>query len=120
MPLLSGASRAHERWLAELQLWAVSNGASTWLIDLEPYTSCRVVGVVERVRIDPVSGWLQATITDGTAEVVARWFIRRPTPELAAVPGRGVALEGAALIGDNGELILSEPALETLPFPQVA
>lgn len=120
MSPLSGAPRAREGLLAELQLWAVSNGASTWLIDLEPYVACRVVGVVERVRIDPASGWLQATITDGTDEVVARWFIRRPTPELAAVPGRGVALEGTALVGDDGELILIEPALQTLPFPQVA
>lgn len=117
MSLPSGAPRAQRPWLEELQLWAVSNGASTWLIDLKPYVACRVVGVVERVRIDPVNGWLQATITDGTDEVVARWFIRRPTPELAAVPGRGVALEGIAFIDDEGGLVLSEPALQTLCFP---
>ncbi|MDQ3954332.1 MAG: hypothetical protein M3285_02125 [Actinomycetota bacterium] len=120
MTLLPGAPRAQQAWLAELQLWAVSNGASTWIIDLEPYVICRVVGVVERVRIDPVNGWLQATITDGTDEVVARWLIRRPTPELAAAPGRGVALEGIALIDDDGKLVLSEPALQTLRFRQIA
>ena len=120
MTMLSGAPRAQQPWLAELQLWAVSNGASSWLIDIEPYVICRVVGVVERIRIDPANGWLQATITDGTDEVVARWFIRRPMPELAAGPGRAVALEGTALIGDDGELFLSEPALQTLRFPQVA
>lgn len=120
MILLPRASRAQQSWVTELQLWAMSNGASTWLIDLEPYVVCRVVGVVERLRIDPVNGWIQATITDGTDEVVARWFIRRPTPELAAVPGRGVALEGVALIGDDGELVLSEPAVETLSFRQIA
>ena len=120
MTRLPGALRAQQSWLAELQLWAVSNGASTWLIDLEPYVVCRVVGVVERVRIDPIDGWLQATITDGTADVAARWFIHRPAPELRAVPGRGVALEGIALINEDGELVLSEPALQTLRFRQIA
>ena len=119
MTLLPGAQHAQDSWMAELQLWAVSNGASTWIIDLEPYVMCRVVGVVQRVRIDPVNGWLRATVTDGTEEVVARWFIRRPTPELAAAPGRGVALEGIARIDDDGELVLCEPALQTLRFPQI-
>ena len=115
MTLRSGAARAQQSWLAELQLWAVSNGASTWIIDLKPYVVCRVAGVIERVRIDPLNGWLQATLTDGTGEVVARWSIRRPTPELAAAPGRGVALGGIAFIDDGGGLVLSEP---TLRFPQ--
>ncbi len=120
MTRLPGARRAQQSWLTELQLWAVSNGASTWLIDLEPYVVCRVVGVVERVRIDPVNGWFQVTITDGTDDVAARWLIRRATPKLAARPGRGVALEGIALTDDDGELVLSEPALQMLRFPQIA
>ena len=119
MTLLSGAPSGQQPWLAELELWAVSNGASGWLIDLEHYVACRVVGVVERIRIDPAIGWLQA-ITHGTDEVIARWFIRHPTPELPAVPGRGVALERTPLIGDDGELLPSEPVLQRLRFPQIA
>ena len=116
---MSDALRAQRPWLADLQLWAVSNGASSWLIDLEPYVVCRVVGVVEHIRIDPASGWLLVTIADGTDEVVARWVLRRPMPQLAAAPGTGVALEGVALIGDDGKLVLSEPALQMLRGPEI-
>jgi hypothetical protein len=117
MPLQSDVSPAFERWLAELQLWAISSGATTWLIDLEPYVSCRVVGIVERLRIDPLSGYIEATVFDGTAAAPARWAIRRSTEELAAVPGRGVVLEGMAVIGHDGELLLDEPSLRTIHFP---
>ena len=120
MTQLSDALRAQQPWLADLQLGAVSNGASTWLIDLEPYVVCRVVGVVEQIRIDPAHGWLQMTITDGTDELVVRWLLRHPMPQLAAAPGTGVALEGIARIGDDGELVLSEPVLQMLRFPRIA
>jgi hypothetical protein len=107
------------RRLAELQLWAVSRGASLWLIDLQPYELCRIAGVVERLRLDPGGGLIEATVSDGTGEVTARWSIRRPTPELAVSPGRAVVLEGIAVVGRDGELILSEPTFEIVHFPEV-
>lgn len=119
MSLLTGMPRERKRRLAELQLWAISNGASTWLIDLEPYVSCRVAGIVQRLRIDPLGGYIEATIADGTAAVAARWAIHRPSRELAAVPGRGVVLDGAAVIGHDGELVFDEPNLRTISFPHV-
>lgn len=106
--------------LAVLPMWAISRGASVWLMDLEPYECCRVVGLVKRLKVDPANGHLDATVTDGTGEVVARWSIRRPTPELAMVPGRAVALEGVATVGDDGRLILQEPDFQTIPLPDVA
>lgn len=119
VPRSSGAPETEEPRPAELPQWAVSRGASVWLIDLEPYESCRVVGIVERLRIDPRDGHIEAEITDGTDSLVARWSIRRPTPELAVVPGRAVVLEGVAGVGDDGRLILEEPAFETIPWPEV-
>lgn len=111
---------AEQRWLTELQLWAVSQGASVWLVDLEPYERCRVVGVVERLRLDPGRGHLQATITDGTGEVAARWPIRTPPAEVAVAPGRAVVLEGFAVVAYEGALMLEDPSFRIVAFPEVA
>jgi hypothetical protein len=109
-----------ERWLFELQLWTVSWGTSAFLVDLAPYESCRVAGVVERLRVDPSAGVIEALISDGTASVLAQWQIGGPTPQLAVTPGRAVVLQGVTGIGSDGQLILREPSFETVSFPQVA
>lgn len=103
--------------LAVLQLWAISAGASVWLIDLEPYEHARVVGVVKRLRVDPAGGYIEATVDDGTGEAAARWPIWRSAPVLATVPGTAVALDGVAEVGDDGRLTLQEPELQTIPGP---
>ena len=115
-----GALRTDEQWLLELQLWFVSCGASTWIIDLEPYEPCRVAGLVKSLRIDPANGLIEALITDGTGEVLAQWALRRPTPELSVAPGTGVVLEGMVAVGAEGELILTEPRHESVSFPGFA
>jgi hypothetical protein len=109
-----------ERWLFELQVWALSQGISSLVGDLNPYEPCRVAGLVERLLIDPQSGVIEISITDGTGSVIAQWAIRRPTPELAATPGRAIVVDGVAAIGADGELVIQEPRFETLPFPEVA
>jgi hypothetical protein len=103
--------------LAGRQLWALSAGASVWLIDLEPYERCRVVGVVRSLRVDPVEGCIEVTIDDGTGQVAARWSIRRPAPELAIGPGMAVLLDGVAVVGDDGRLTLQEPGFQAIPYP---
>lgn len=105
--------------LAELQLWAVSMGASAWLIDVEPYEPCRVAAVVQQLRLDPGHGLIDATVTDGTGVITARWPIRRPTPELAAAPGRAVILEGIPVVDECAELVLLDPTLELVQFHKV-
>ncbi|MGH2700010.1 MAG: hypothetical protein ACRDJL_12550 [Actinomycetota bacterium] len=111
------AANTEQRRLAARQLWAISAGASRWLIDLEPYEYCRVVGVVRSMRVDPSEGYIGVTINDGTAEVVARWSIRRPAPELALVPGTEVVLDGVVAVGDDGRPILQEPEFQALSYP---
>lgn len=100
------------QYLFRLQTWALSLAPSVWLIDLQPYENCRVAGVIRKLRIDPVDGAIDAVITDGTAEVSARWQIRRPTPQVAIVPGRGVALEGLTIVAPDGSIALDEPRFE--------
>jgi hypothetical protein len=109
-----------ESWLFELQLQAVSLGISTWLVDLGPYETCRVAGVVDRLRIDPRAGVIEASISDGTAAVAAQWSISRATPQLAVTPGRAVVLDGIATIGPRGDLVLLDPSFETVSFSDLA
>lgn len=93
----------------ELPLWALSQGASCLIIDLSAYEVCRVAGVVQRLRLDPVNGLVEVTLADGTAAISARWTIRRPTPQLALAPGRGVVLTGVTSVGPKGDVVLTEP-----------
>ena len=104
--------------LVEFQLWAVSAGASCWIVDLTGYEVSRVAGVVQKLSIDPGAGNLDAVISDGTGSVVARWEIRRPTPELAVVPGRRVVVEGLVIPGDE-HFVMCDPVFELASRPSV-
>jgi hypothetical protein len=105
--------------LIELQLWAVSAGASCWIVDLARYEISRVAGLVQKLSIDPVEGNLDALISDGTGSVVARWGIGRPTPQLVVVPGRVVVVEGLTVSGDEHMMML-DPDFKLAPLPSVA
>ena len=107
-----------ESRLFDLQLWALSRGISTWLVDLQPWETCRVAGAVTRLAIDPEAGVIEASITDGTAVVRAEWAIRRPTPELSLAPGRWVVLEGTTSLDDQGSTIVTEPTYEVAREPE--
>jgi hypothetical protein len=95
--------------IEDLPLWALSQGASCFIIDLAAYETCRVAGIVQRLRLDPVNGVIQVTVWDGTGTVSAEWVICRPTPQLVLSPGRGVVLTGATSIGLDGDVVLTEP-----------
>lgn len=82
------------------------------MIDVGPYEACRLAGVIQRLRIDPEKASIEVDVADATAVVSAVWHIRRPTPQLALVPGRGVVLTGVARVGSSGTPILLEPSFE--------
>ena len=107
-------------WLFELQLWTVSRGATSFLVDLEPYEVCRGAGLIERIRLDPQTGVLEAWVTDGTASVVAQWSLDRSMGPESIAAGRAVVLEGAAAVGPDGGLVLRNPAFEKAPSPGAA
>lgn len=102
----------------ELQLWAVSTGASSWIVDLEPYETARVAGTVVKLCIDPIAGVIDAHVWDGTAYLIARWHIVRPTPQVAVVPGRRVLLDGMPVF-EQDATVMVEPVFE-LVEPGVA
>lgn len=118
--LLLRAPDNDKQRLTELQLWAVSVGAAGWVMDVEPYSACRVAGIVQHLRLDPMHERIDALVTDGTGVITARWPIRRPAPELAAVPGRAVILEGVSVIDERADLILLDPRFELVAYPEVA
>lgn len=112
------ASTWEESELFELQLWVVSQGVSAYLVDLPLDEPCRVAGLIHRLRIDPEAGVIEASITDGTWGLSARWPIRRPTPQLELAPGRTVVMEGIAAIDPDGRLAMDAPSFETFSFPE--
>ena len=111
-PLVPGADLE----LPARQHWAISAGASGWLVDLEPYERCRVVGLVEKLRVDPHQGHIEVMIDDGTGQVTARWAIRDQAPQLALAPRTAVVLDGVAVVGDDGQLTLLEPGFQAITY----
>lgn len=108
----AGRALEHDRGsLRDLELWAISIGASACCVDVEAYQGCRIAGVVERLLVDPLAGCLEATVTDGTGWMTARWSLASGATRGLAC-GRRILLEGVAVAGSGGRLILDEPALE--------
>ncbi|HEV2757684.1 MAG TPA: hypothetical protein VG318_18135 [Actinomycetota bacterium] len=97
--------------VSELELWAISTGATTCCIDVELYEACRIAGVVERLVVDPQTDCLEATVTDGTARVTARWSLATGAIRGLAC-GTRILLEGVAVAGPDAQPILDEPALQ--------
>jgi hypothetical protein len=104
-----------ERCLVELGLWAVSAGASCWIVDLTGLETVRIGGLVERLNISPVEGHVEALITDGTGRLVSRWGTRPPTPQVAVVPGRLVVVEGLVVVREDDKMIMLDPAFDIFP-----
>ena len=111
------SSSPNESWTADLQMWAISQLASVWLIDLEPYEPCKVAGIPVRWRIDPARQRIEVVLFDGTASILARWSpIRRPSPMEAEDGGRGLVLEGVLTIDDEGSVVMLNPSFHRAQF----
>jgi hypothetical protein len=113
------ARKTERKWQAAVRSWAAGREDCLWLDKVELYRTCRVAGVVRRLRIDPRAGVIDVTITDGAASLVAQWPIRRPELVLRAAPGSGLILEGMARIDERGELLMVEPAFEIVAGPEL-
>jgi hypothetical protein len=117
----NGSTRARKEernWQEAVRLWAASKEDCLWLDKVELYRTCRVAGVVRRLRIDPQAEVIEATITDGADSLGAQWSIRPPVSQLQAAPGSGLILEGMARIDARGELLMVEPAFEVVAGPE--
>jgi hypothetical protein len=103
-----------------LRRWASEVPGVTPIEDVEERTRDRVVGVVQNIRIDPTEGhgWVEATIIDGTDEIVLRWLGR---PSKAGIRlGVGLVAEGTIARTPEGHLQLLNPEYDLVTGPESA
>ncbi len=117
--LLHRLARSPDDVRAEhLREWASTMPDTTGISDIRPRERCRAVGVVENVRIDPREGFgsVEATISDGSGEMVAKWLGR---PSITGIRlGMGLLVEGTAGIDPEGYLVVLNPRYELIPSPE--
>jgi len=101
-----------------LRAWAGTLPEVTPIAKAEARKQNRVAGVVQNIRIDPRegSGTIEATINDGTGQMVARWLGRSSLKGIRL--GTGLVIEGIAGHGDGDELVILNPHYELVPGPE--
>ncbi len=112
-------SRPPEEVRAEtLRSWRDSLADTTPIADLEARKRFKVAGVIQNIRIDPREGGgsIEATIIDGTGEVIAKW-LGRPTMSGITL-GTGLIMEGIIGRDDDGELVVLNPEYELVSSPE--
>lgn len=112
-------ARAPEEIRAEnLQQWASSIEGVTLIANAEERRRCKVAGVIQNVRIDPREGRdsVEATIIDGTGEIVARWLGRHGLAGIRLE--MGLIIEGTIGRGADGELVILNPDYVLVPSPE--
>jgi RecG wedge domain len=117
--LLERLSRPAEEIRAELlRAWVSSLPNVTPISEANPRTRCRVGGVVQNIRIDPTEGTgaIEATLTDGSGQMVAKWLGRSSLSGVRL--GIGLVIEGTAGVGEHGELVILNPEYELHPGPE--
>ena len=77
-----------------------------------------MAGVIQNIRIDPRvgSGSIEATIIDGTGQMVAKWLGRSSLSGITL--GMGLIIEGAVGVGSDGELTVLNPDYRLVPGPE--
>ena len=112
-------SRSPEEVRAEtLRSWRDSISETTAIADLEPRKRFKVAGVIQNIRIDPTEGdgSVEATIIDGTGEMIAKW-LGRPTMSGITL-GTGLVMEGIVGRDDGGDLVILNPEYELVSSPE--
>lgn len=116
--LLRRLSRTPEEIRADsLRAWQASIGACLPIAQLKPRERARVAGVIQNIRIDPREGTsIEATIIDGTGQMVAKWLGRDRMPGIGL--GMGLVMEGVAGAGSQGELVMLNPEYDLVTDPE--
>jgi hypothetical protein len=101
-----------------LRAWASSIPGTTPIAEATPRTRHKVAGVVQNIRIDPRqgSGSIEATILDGSGEIVAKWLGRPTMPGLRL--GVGLVMEGIVGTGSEGEKLILNPEYQLVSGPE--
>jgi hypothetical protein len=101
-----------------LRHWASTVPNAIPIRDLERRKHQVAAGVVQNIRIDPRegSGYVEATIIDGTGELVVRWLGRRVLSGIRL--GVGLIVEGILGQTDGGEPLLLNPEYDLVSGPE--
>lgn len=116
--LLRKLSRTPEEVRAEnLRAWRSSIPGVQPIAELQPRERGKVAGVIQNIRIDPREGTsIEATIIDGTGQMVARWLGRDRMPGIGL--GMGLVMEGVAGMSPEHELVMLNPEYELVADPE--
>jgi hypothetical protein len=101
-----------------LQIWAQTLEGTNRIAEVQPRKRCRVGGVITNIRIDPRQGGgsIEATISDGTGRIVARWLGRSSMRGIRL--GSGLVMEGTPGAAEDGEMTMLNPEYELRPGPE--
>lgn len=101
-----------------LRNWIDSLPAVTPLSEVSPRQRHKVAGVIHNIRIDPREGRdsIEATITDGSGSMVAKWLGRSSMSGITL--GAGLIMEGVVGAQDGGDLVMLNPDYDLLSSPE--
>lgn len=101
-----------------LRRWISTLEGVTPIEELEARTRAKAAGVIQNIRIDPTegSGSIEATIIDGSGQVVTKWLGRSSLQGIQL--GMGLIVEGVAGRGTDGALQFLNPEYQLVPGPE--
>lgn len=100
-----------------LRHWVESLPDVTPLSKVETRQRHKVAGVIHNIRIDPRAGRdsIEATITDGSGTLVAKWLGRSSMSGITL--GAGLIMEGVVGAQDD-DLVMLNPDYDLLTSPE--
>jgi hypothetical protein len=101
-----------------LRRWASSVSGATPIAKLAAKERYRIAGVIQNIRIDPREGHgsIEATIIDGSGQMIVKWF-GKPTKSGIRL-GVGLIVEGVVGRSPDGELQVLNPEYELVMGPE--
>lgn len=117
--LLEKLARPPEEIRAEnLRAWVSSIDGAAPIAEVDPRKRYKVAGVVQNIRVDPRPGRgsIEATIIDGSGEMVVKWLGRH---ELCGIRlGAGLIVEGIVGKESDGDMVILNPEYVLVPNPE--
>ena len=100
-----------------LRHWVDSVPGTRLIETVKVREKCRVAGVIQNIRIDPrTGGSIEATISDGTGFLMAKWLGRSSLSGIRL--GEGLVLEGAVGSGTDETPMILNPEYQLVPGPE--
>ncbi|MCA1702980.1 MAG: DNA-binding protein [Actinobacteria bacterium] len=101
-----------------LRKWAETIPGATPIAEAAEQHRHKVAGVIQNIRIDPRqgSGCIEATVIDGSGEILAKWLGRQSMSGIRL--GVGLVMEGMVGVGLDEEKVILNPEYQLVPGPE--